>query len=87
MRKQRKNANSLTGTLLKLPDNRLLSVVAFMAIVSLIALLAWLTADEETDPCAAQNQDLGAAVLADGEHDQGALVNRAIIVRGQCERK
>lgn len=64
-----------------------LSIVSFIAIVTVLAALAWLTAGEQSDDaCADTRRDMGAAVLADGEGDQDALVNRAIIVRGKCEQ-
>ena len=62
----------------------LLKFGVFVLVVGLIALLSWLTLYEE-DPCANPGGDVGAAVLADKAGDQDALVNRAIIVRGNCE--
>ena len=64
----------------------LLAFGVFVLAVGLIAMLAWLTVHEE-DPCANLQGDVGAAVLAEGEGDQDALVNRAIIARGRCEKK
>ena len=63
----------------------LLRFGVFVLVVGLIALLSWLTLYEE-DPCANPAGDVGAAVLAEGTGDQDALVNRAIIVRGNCEQ-
>ena len=64
----------------------LLAFGVFVLAIALIALLAWLTLYEE-DPCESQQTDIGAAVLADESGDQDALVNRAIILRGKCEKK
>ncbi|WP_116364121.1 hypothetical protein [Parahaliea mediterranea] len=63
----------------------LLSIVAFVAVVTLVAVLAIVTEDD-AQRCASPGRDVGAAVLADAEGDQDALVNRAIIVRGNCEQ-
>ncbi|QIB67444.1 hypothetical protein [Kineobactrum salinum] len=62
-----------------------LSLVSFIAVLVLIAALAWLTQAPEPDPCADTGRDVAAAVLADQAGDQEALVNRAIIQRGVCE--
>lgn len=62
----------------------LLAAGAFFFAVGLIAVLAWLT-DSGQDPCANPDADVGAAVLGESEGDQEGLVNRAIIVRGNCE--
>ncbi len=65
----------------------LLSLVAFVSVVAVVAALAWLTReDPAADPCASRGRDVGAAVLADDSGDQDALVNRALIVRGECEK-
>jgi hypothetical protein len=64
----------------------LLAFGVFVLAIGGIALLAWLTIYEE-DPCANVQGDVGAAVLADGDGDQEGLINRAIIVRGNCEKK
>ncbi len=61
-----------------------LAAGVFFFSVGLIAALAWLT-DAEQDPCANPNADIGAAVLGETEGDQEGLVNRAIIVRGNCD--
>ena len=62
----------------------ILAAGVFFFSVGLIAALAWLT-DVEQDPCANPDADVGAAVLGDTEGDQDALVNRAIIMRGNCD--
>ncbi len=68
-------------------DNKLfLPGLAFFAVILLIAVLAWLTLVDE-DPCTNPQSDISAAVLADEDGDQDALVNRAIIVRGDCEKE
>ena len=64
----------------------LLAFGVFLFAVGGVALLAWLTLYEE-DPCANPQGDIGAAVLAEGNGDQDALVNRAIIVKGNCEKR
>ena len=64
----------------------LLAFGVFVLVIGLVALLALLTVYEE-DPCANAQGDVGAAVLADEGGDQGALVNRAIIVGANCDRK
>ncbi len=61
-----------------------LTLLSVIAVLLLVAVLAWLTAEPESDPCMDVDRDVGAAVLAD-ENDQDALVNRAILVRGKCE--
>ncbi len=63
----------------------LLSAVAFVAVVIIVAVLATLTGEEDV-ACSSTERDVGAAVLADDNGDQDALVNRAIIVRGKCEQ-
>jgi hypothetical protein len=67
-------------------NNKLLQVATFVFAVFLIAVLAWVTLYEPEDPCAQTRTDVGAAVLADQPGDQDALVNRAIIVRGDCDQ-
>mgnify|MGYP001550270657 CR=1 FL=1 len=62
----------------------LLQFATFILVIGLIALLAWLTLYEE-DPCD-NIGDAGAAILAE-DGDQDALVNRAIIVRSNCEKR
>jgi hypothetical protein len=68
-------------------DNRILKAATFIFIILLIAVMAWLTLVEETDPCANPQADISGAVLADKAGDQDALVNRAIILKGNCEEK
>ena len=62
----------------------LLQFATFILVIGLIALLAWLTLYEE-DPCD-KNGDPGAAILSE-DGDQDAMVNRAIIVRSNCEKR
>jgi len=64
----------------------LLKIATFAFVVFLVWLLAWLTLSPEPDPCEEPGNDVSAAVIADREGDQEALVNRAIILRGKCER-
>lgn len=59
-------------------------IITFLVVISLVALLAWLTMTDE-DPCANPQSDISGAVLADGEGDQSALINRAILMRANCE--
>ena len=61
-----------------------LQVISFVTIISLVGILAWLTMIEE-DPCANPQADITGSVLADGEGDQDALINRAIILKGNCK--
>ena len=68
-------------------NKQLLRAAGFAFIVFMVAVLAWLTLDEPEDPCANPQADIGAAVLAEDAGDQEALVNRAIIMRGNCEEK
>jgi hypothetical protein len=63
-----------------------LSLVAFASVIAVVAALAWLTREPpDAEPCAGAQRDIDAAVLADDNGDQEALVNRAVIVRGKCE--
>ena len=55
-------------------------------VLGLIALLYWLTLEDPVDPCADPQTDISAAVLGDESGDQDALVNRAIIMRGACDK-
>jgi hypothetical protein len=48
--------------------------------------MAWLSLTDE-DPCANPQADISAAVLADQEGDQDALVNRAIIMKNECNKE
>jgi len=70
----------------KFDDKLILQGLTFVAVVLLVAILAWLTLSEE-DPCASPQSDISAAVLADQEGDKDALINRAIIVKGDCEKE
>ena len=65
--------------------NDLFKLLGFATALLLVAVLAWLTLWEE-DPCADGQTDISAAVLAEGDGDQDALVNRAIIKKGVCEK-
>ena len=62
-----------------------LKIASFVFAIVLVAILAWLTLPESTDPCATPNADVGAVVLADEAGDQDALARRAILVRANCE--
>ena len=67
--------------------NAVLKAAAFIFVVALVSLLYWVTLEEEPlDPCASPQGDISAAVLAGESGDQDALVNRAILVRGECEQ-
>ena len=66
-------------------SNWLLRFAVFVMVIALITILAWVTLYEE-DPCANAQADVGGAVLAE-PGDQDALVNRAIMVRANCEKK
>lgn len=67
-------------------NNKLLfSMLSFITVILLITLLAWLTGSDQDDPCANPQQDISAAVLAEGDADQEGMVNRAMLVRGACE--
>ncbi|MEP6391094.1 MAG: hypothetical protein ABJ056_14365 [Halioglobus sp.] len=54
-----------------------------IAITALLLALYWLTLVEE-DPCANARSDVSAAILAEGD-DQDGLANRAILMRGACK--
>ena len=58
--------------------------LVFLLVLTLIAVLAILTQEDE-DPCANPQADISGAVLADDEADQDALTNRAIILKGSCD--
>lgn len=67
-------------------NNWPLQAATFFFVILLVAVLAWLTVHEEEDPCASgAHSDISAAVLADAPGDQDALVNRAIILKGNCK--
>ena len=61
-------------------------ILSFLAIVLLVAALAWLTMTDE-DPCANPQSDISASVLADSEGDQDGLISRAIIMKANCEKQ
>ena len=61
-----------------------MQIITFIAIISLVGILAWLTMTDE-DPCANPQTDITGSVLADEEGDQDALINRAIILKGNCK--
>jgi len=66
-------------------NNKLiLRAVSAFTVLLLVAIMAWLSQTEE-DPCANPQGDISAAVLADQEGDQDALLNRAIIMQGKCK--
>ena len=56
---------------------------AAIAVTTLLLALYWLTLVEE-DPCANAQADISAAILAEGD-DQDGLANRAILMRGACK--
>ncbi|MEP0202951.1 MAG: hypothetical protein ABJ084_10130 [Halioglobus sp.] len=58
-------------------------VFSAIAITALLLALYWLTLVEE-DPCANAQSDVSAAILAEGD-DQDGLANRAILMRGACK--
>ena len=58
----------------------------FGLVIAIIALLAWLTTPDE-DPCANPQVDISASVLADSEDDQDGLINRAIIMKANCDEQ
>ena len=59
---------------------------SLLLVILLIAVLAILTQQEE-DPCSNPQADISGAILADGDGDQDALANRAILMRANCEQK
>ena len=68
-------------------SNRLLQALTFLFVIFMIAVLAWLTLEEDEDPCANPQPDITGAVLADQPGDQDALINRAIIIKGNCDKE
>jgi hypothetical protein len=64
--------------------NKLVRLLTVIVAVGLIALAAWITQTDD-DPCANPQADISASVLADGEENQDGLVNRAIIMKANCE--
>ncbi|MBA6412219.1 hypothetical protein H2508_03760 [Parahaliea sp. F7430] len=63
----------------------ILTVVGSVAVITIVAALAWLTQENSADD-GCQQKDVSAAVLADSDGDQEGLINRAIIVRGNCDQ-
>jgi len=57
-------------------------IIAAVAVATLVVALYWLTLTEE-DSCASAQSDVSAAILAEGENQDG-LANRAILMRGAC---
>lgn len=68
-----------------MPYQQSMKIITFAAIISLVGLLAWLTNTNE-DPCANPQTDISASVLADADGDQDALINRAIIMKANCDK-
>jgi len=66
--------------------NTALHVISILVVILLITLMAWLTHTEE-DPCASPQSDISGAVLAHPDGDQDALINRAIIMKGKCNKE
>jgi hypothetical protein len=67
-----------------MPGNTLLRAAALLMVITLGAALYWLTLDQ-SDPCASPQTDISAAIIAEGDNDQGGLANRAMIMRGACD--
>jgi len=63
-----------------------LRAAIFLFVIFLVAVLSWLTQSVDEDPCANPQVDVSAAVLADQPGEQDALVNRAIILKSNCEK-
>lgn len=61
----------------------ILRAATFLFVILIVGVLIQLTLDD-SDPCDTPDADMTAAVLADGEGDQSALTNRAIVMRGKC---
>ena len=57
--------------------------IAVIAVATLLLAFYWLTLVDE-NPCANPQSDLSAAILAEGENQDG-LANRAILMRGACK--
>jgi hypothetical protein len=64
----------------------LLRAVSVFTVLLLVAMMAWLSLTDE-DPCANPQTDISAAVLAEQEGDQDALINRAIIMKNECNKE
>ena len=67
-------------------NNFLLRAVSVATVLLLVAIMAWLSLTDE-DPCANPQADISAAVLAEQAGDQDALINRAIIMKSECEKE
>ena len=67
-------------------NNLLLRAVSVFTVLLLVAIMAWLSLTDE-DPCANPQADISAAVLAEQDGDQDALVNRAIIMKSECNKE
>ncbi len=66
--------------------NLLLRAVSVFTVLLLVAIMAWLSLTDE-DPCANPQADISAAVLAEQEGDQDGLINRAIIMKSECNKE
>ncbi len=62
-----------------------LRAVSIFTVLLLVAIMAWLTQTDE-DPCLRPQSDISGAVLADQEGDEDALINRAMIMKGNCKK-
>jgi hypothetical protein len=65
--------------------NSLLRALSVFTVELFIAIMAWLSQTDEA-PCARPQSDISAAVLSDQAGDQDALINRAIIIKSECDR-
>ena len=63
----------------------LLCALSDFTVELFIAIMAWVSQTDEA-PCAKPQSDISAAVLADQVGDQDALINRAIIIKSECDR-
>jgi hypothetical protein len=63
----------------------LLRALSVFTVELFIAIMAWLSQTDEA-PCARPQSDISAAVLADQAGDQDALIDRAIIIKSECDR-
>lgn len=64
--------------------NLILRAVSVFTVLLLVAIMAWLSLTDD-DPCGNPQANVSAAVLADQDGDQDALVNRAIVIKGKCK--
>ncbi|MFT6285409.1 MAG: hypothetical protein ACJA09_000144 [Alcanivorax sp.] len=69
-----------------MPKNTLLRAAALLMVITVGSALYWLTLDQ-SDPCASPQADISAAIIAEGDDDQGGLANRAMIMRGACDER